>query len=341
VGAGAFTPAEITWLRDSLPLNYEIILDIRNEIAVAALALHQWDVYRYNNRIYTQLFKELSADSTLDEYCRKMQRSQVNKTTAIVLLVVLLIAILVAVAIQVMRSLNRRALRRQQQLTQIELVRDELRRVEMEEAALHVSNAVLDNCLSSLKHETMYFPSRIRQLVERGETEALPEVAAYYRELYGTLSEQALHQTETRYLHLEPLDHEILGDRVLVAQLFDVLRRQSGQKQLHADYSPYGQHFVEVCVTMPELRLTAEEAARLFEPAADHLPFMLCRQIVRELGEAAGRTDVGIKAEVVVEERGERREERGEMSKEQGARDEERGTTIIIMKLPRQKYAKL
>lgn len=34
------TAAEIHWLHDSLPTNYEVILDIRNESAVAALALH-------------------------------------------------------------------------------------------------------------------------------------------------------------------------------------------------------------------------------------------------------------------------------------------------------------
>lgn len=50
-------PAEIQWFRDSIPLNYEIIIDMRNESAVAALALHQWDLYKYNNSIYTQLFK--------------------------------------------------------------------------------------------------------------------------------------------------------------------------------------------------------------------------------------------------------------------------------------------
>ena len=62
--------------------------------------------------------------------------------------------------------------------------------------ALHISNAVLDNCLSTLKHETMYYPSRIRQIVDLGDTNSLSEVVAYYRELYGILSMQAMKQTE-------------------------------------------------------------------------------------------------------------------------------------------------
>ena len=68
MGDVSVTPPEITWYHDSLQLNYAIILKMRNESAVAALALHQWTLYRYNNRIYTQLFKELRADTMLDDY---------------------------------------------------------------------------------------------------------------------------------------------------------------------------------------------------------------------------------------------------------------------------------
>ncbi|MBR1934017.1 MAG: DUF5112 domain-containing protein [Prevotella sp.] len=306
------TAPEIAWLRDSIHLNYDIILDIRNESSIAALALHQWDVYNYNNRIYTQLFKELSADNTLDDYCRKMQKSQANKSIAIALLAIVLMAILLAVALQMMRSLGRQAMRQRERQNHIEMMHDELRRAMMEEDKLYVSNAVLDNCLSSLKHETMYFPSRIRQLLLRGELEALPQVAGYYRELYGVLSGQLLRQTDEHRLHLVPLDHELLGDKTLIGMLFDTLRRQSGQSSLAAEYHSFDQHFVEVHIPMPQLRLTAAEAATLFEPSADHLPYMICRQIVRDHGEAINRTDFGIRAEV---------------------KDQH---TVIIVKLPRQ-----
>ena len=305
IGDPSVMAHDIQWFHAGLPVNYGIILDMRNEAAVAALALHEWALYSYNNRIYTLLFKETSADSSLDDYCRTMQRSRTDKSIAVALLLLLLLAIVPAYFFLYYR--------RRQHLDDVEQSQEQLRRIELEEDRLHVSNAVLDNCLSTLKHETMYFPSRIRQLVDRCEMASLPEVAQYYRELYGVLSQQAMRQAEGTTLNLKPLHHELLGDETLVRYLFDILRRQSGQNKLDVEYRPYDAHFVEVRVSMPRLQLSADEAARLFEPSADHIPFFLCRQIVREHGEAIHRTDFGIKAEV-----------------------DASGGTIIILKLPRQ-----
>lgn len=53
-GNAAMMAPEIQWLHDSVNTNYQIILDIRNESAVAALALHEWELYAYNNKVYTQ-----------------------------------------------------------------------------------------------------------------------------------------------------------------------------------------------------------------------------------------------------------------------------------------------
>ena len=298
MGDPSVTPPEIFWLRDSLKVNFNILLTIRNESAVAALALHQWQLYQYNNRIYTQLFKELSADSTLDDYCRKMQQSQTNKQVAIILLVFLFVTILAAVVWQVLVSLGRAARRQQEQQNRLELTRDELTRADQEEAALHVCNAVLDNCLSTLKHETMYYPSRIRQLLDAGETAALPEVVSYYRELYGILSRQAMRQTERMRLHLKQLQHDVLGDPVLISYLFEILRKQSGSKVLNAKYETEGDRYVVCTVKMPALTLTEQQATTLFFPAADHIPYLLCRQIVRDHGEATNRRGCAIRAEV-------------------------------------------
>ena len=152
---------EIKWYQDSLATNYNVILDIRNESAVAALALHEWQLYHYNNRIYTQLYKEMSADNTLADYCRMMQQSQTNKRIAVILLIIVLCSILPAYYLLYYRHrLYYRFLMERQQMSSLELMDDELRRLELETANLHVSNAVLDNCLSTLKHETMYYPSR-------------------------------------------------------------------------------------------------------------------------------------------------------------------------------------
>ena len=53
--ASAVQPAEIKWFHDGLETSYEVILDIRNETAVAALELHMWTLYTYNNKVYTKI----------------------------------------------------------------------------------------------------------------------------------------------------------------------------------------------------------------------------------------------------------------------------------------------
>lgn len=47
---------------------------------------------------------------------------------------------------------------------------------------------------------------------------------------------------------------------------------------------------------MPGLRLSDGEARDLFTPLTVNLQFLLCRQIVRELGEATNRRASGIEA---------------------------------------------
>ena len=299
MGNPSLMPSEIKWYHDGLETNYHIILDIRNESAVAALALHEWQLYSYNNKIYTQLFKEMSADDSLGEYCATMQQSQTNKTIAIILLVLLLIAIVPAYYLLYYRHrLYERFMREQQRQTDLELLDDELRRAEHEDNNLHISNAVLDNCLSALKHETMYYPSRIQQLLDTGDMESLSEVTNYYRDLYGVLSQQAQKQTERTRLHLKPLHNDILGDENLVRYLFDILRKLAGEK-LRPEYSKSQDGYVEVRVPMPALKLSETEAASLFTPSKDRLPYLLCRQIVRDLGEATNRRGCGIYATII------------------------------------------
>jgi len=298
IGDISLIAPEINWYHNSLDINYNIILDIRNESAVAALALHEWPLYYYNNRIYTQLFKEMSADKSLDEYCRRMKQSETDKTIAITLLMLLFISIVAAMIWQVILALNKRTKRQMEYQTRLELMADELQRVRLEEDRLHVSNAVLDNCLSTLKHETMYYPSRIRQLIDTNNTEHLAEVVSYYRELYGILSQQAMRQVEHIKLRLRQLDHEILGDETLIHYLFDILRKQSGEKKLNVIYEPKDEKYVMCKVEMPHMNLTDEQAAMLFTPAGvENIPYLLCRQIVRDHGEATNRRGCAIRAE--------------------------------------------
>lgn len=298
IGDLSNTPPEINWFHDSIDINFDILLDIRNESAVAALALHQWQFYQYNNRIYTQLFKELSADSTLDSYCRKMQQSQSNKEVAIILLILLFIAIIIVVVWQFFLLHNKRVKVLQQQQIELDFMADELQRLKMEEGNYHIINAVLDNTLSTLKHETMYYPSRIFQLATVGDHDALPEVVEYYRELYGILSEQAIRQLDDRKMHLQALEHEVLGDAVYLDYLFDILRRQSGEKKLEMEWAIRDKNYVMVRVLMMNFNASDVQLQQLFMPVHQkNIPFLICREIVRQHGEATNRHACGIYAE--------------------------------------------
>ena len=290
---------EIQWFHDSLKTNYDVILDIRNESAVAALALHQWSLYQYNNKVYTQLFKELSADNTLEEYCRMMQQSQTNKTIAIILLLLILSVILPSYYLLYYRHrLERRSRQEREQQDSVDELEDERRRAELENGNLHVANSVLDNCLSTLKHETMYYPSRIRQLVDSPDVniKAIDEVVTYYRDLYALLSQQAMHQVLQGRLHLTAVPlygQDVLGDRNLLRYLFELLTRQ--KQDISAE--PRDDKYVLFTVRMPQLHLSDGELRDLFTPSRTHISYLLCRQIVRDHSEATNRRGCGIWAE--------------------------------------------
>ena len=289
------TPPEVQWLHDSIATNYNLILDIRNESAVAALALHQWQLYAYNNRIYTLLFKEMSADNTLADYCRAMQQTKTNRTIAVVLLLLALLAILPIYYFYYLRPrLNARFNAERKRRDELELLDGELRQVELELANLHVSNSVLDNCLSALKHETMYYPSRIRQLIDQNDMESVSEVVSYYRELYNLLSQQAMSQVERVKLNLKQLDHGILGDATLIDYLFEILKKELGQKQLDLVYNHENEKYVEITVCTHR-QLSGDN---LFTPSVENIPYLLCRQIVRDHGEATNRRACSIRTEI-------------------------------------------
>ena len=274
-------PSEIQWYHDSVPTNYQIVLDIRNESTVAALALHQWQLYAYNNKVYTQLFKEMSADNTLADYCRTMQQSQTNKRIAVILLLVLLVLIVPAYYMLYYRHrLYERFHRERTQQNNIEMTEDELRRAELENSNLHVANAVLDNCLSTLKHETMYYPSRIQQLMDTGDIPALREVAAYYRDLYGILIRQATEQVDRIKLHVHPVSfygQQVLGDENLLRYLFELLKG-TVEAEVRDD------KYVAFHITLDPSQLSTFAS-------------LLARQIVRDHGEATNRRGCGITTE--------------------------------------------
>ena len=255
-----------------------------NDSAVAALERHDWTQYRYYNKVYTQLFKEMSADATLADYCRTMQQSRQNKRIAVIVLLVLFGTIVPAYYVLYYRHrLYRRFNREQERQDAIEMADDELRRAELENNNLHVVNSVLDNCLSTLKHETMYYPSRIRQLIDTGQHEQLAEVAGYYRDLYAILIQQSMQQAERIPLHVRPMElygQMVLGNETLLRYLFELLKADEVKA------APKDDKYVVFTID-------AKNAKDVLD-ASDAITRLLCRQIVRDHGEATNRHACGI-----------------------------------------------
>ena len=187
------TDTETRWWLSGYATDYHTILDIRNELAVANLALRRWNEYRYNNRIYNDLYKLVSEDRSLAAYCDDMQRYYNNTLVAVIVLVLLLVGYLVVILYAFMGRIENTYLN-------IESAEDDERRAQHEANRLHVQNMVIDNCLSTIKHETVYYPNRIKHLVERlpqhDERKQIQELIDYYKVVFTTLTNCASHQLD-------------------------------------------------------------------------------------------------------------------------------------------------
>lgn len=184
---------ETRWWLSDYATDYHTILDVRNELAVANLALSRLPEYRYNNRIYNDLYKLISEDRSLVDYCNRMQRYYSNTSVAVLICLLLAVGYFIVILYSFMGRVATA-------YRHIESVEDDERRARHEENRLHVQNMVLDNCLSTLKHETVYYPNRIKQLVNRldssDERRQMQELIAYYRVTFTVLSGCASRQLE-------------------------------------------------------------------------------------------------------------------------------------------------
>lgn len=88
---------------------------------------------------------------------------------------------------------------------ELEMKQDEQHRAETDRNRIHVQNMILDNCLSAIKHETMYYPTRIKQLLQvdsesdkakQIDTKSISELLHYYKEVFTVLSQCAMKQLE-------------------------------------------------------------------------------------------------------------------------------------------------
>ena len=505
VGEG--TPAEISWWNELFDSDYHVILDIRNEAAVAFLALKQLDAYSYNNSAFTDLYKLQGEDQTLEAYCRQLERSNTNKTVGIILCFVLLIVSLVGYYFLYMRKRlqnrlnleqvleinqkvfaaslvrpqeqeNAEALQREESTLKeipqrivdeafgsvnelltidrmgiavynetthrleyasrpgqempemveqcfsageylseqhlqaiplmveaggehqcvgvlylerregteqetdrllfelvaryvtivvfnavvklatkyrdIESAHEETRRASWEDSMLHVQNMVLDNCLSTIKHETIYYPNKIKQIVgrlnaqnlseteEREAVETMTELSEYSKGIFTILSSCASRQLEEvtfrrtvipvqelldaagKYfkklmknrperieLEIEPMEAKVIGDvnqlRFLLENLIDeaLTVREDGVIRLQARKD---NEYIRFLFTDTRREKSVEELNQLFYPNLARMTsgekgelrgteYLVCKQIIRDHDEFAGRRGCRINAE--------------------------------------------
>ena len=505
VGEG--TPAEISWWNELFDSDYHVILDIRNEAAVAFLALKQLDAYSYNNSAFTDLYKLQGEDQTLEAYCRQLERSNTNKTVGIILCFVLLIVSLVGYYFLYMRKRlqnrlnleqvleinqkvfaaslvrpqeqeNAEALQREESMLKeipqrivdeafgsvnelltidrmgiavynetthrleyasrpgqempemveqcfssgkylseqhlqaiplmveagsehqcvgvlylerregteqetdrllfelvaryvaivvfnavvklatkyrdIESAHEETRRASWEDSMLHVQNMVLDNCLSTIKHETIYYPNKIKQIVgrlntqklseteEREAVETMTELIEYYKGIFTILSSCASRQLEEvtfrrtvipvqelldaagKYfkklmknrperieLEIESMEAKVIGDvnqlRFLLENLIDEVLtvREDGVIRLQARKD---NEYIRFLFTDTRREKSVEELNQLFYPNLARMTsgekgelrgteYLVCKQIIRDHDEFAGRRGCRINAE--------------------------------------------
>ncbi len=268
---------EIQLCIDGFSTGYNIILDIRNEAAIAALALHRWRTYQYNNEIYTRLYKLLAQDTAIDGECNVVDESNESKRLLIVFLWILLGVIIVIVILLLVywNYLGNKKLLQLKYLNdmggkvdeksataiyirqlcrmvadidnsdretmvrreEIELLEDEKRRAKYEENMIHIHNLVLDNCLSTIKHETMYYPNRIKQLVDKVKAtadvgmneeymEKMYELVSYYKEIFTLLSHYASSQLQGVVFKRRRID--VKSVFAYMAKVFERMNRKHG-----------------------------------------------------------------------------------------------------------------
>ena len=491
---------EQDWLDKEFDTDYYILLDVRNEAAVAALAIKDFPTYYYNDLAYTSLYKQISKDRSLEQYCVQMRQSANNKMIALALLVLLAVICLVGYYLlywrhrlhyrynmeqvfvinrvifastrlnaegeimsdvllaQLGRELNElfpvfalglalfdedssalhwhfseeadsdeartlmsrcwekqvvtcgdssgwvalplrlevggenhhtgvfalrtlpqgldeedillvelvvdylavvlynAVVRVRQKYNDIELAQDDARRALYEENMLHVQNMVLDNCLSTIKHETIYYPNRIKQIIDRlnegkvaseaeehEQLQTVDELVNYYKDIFGLLSSCAARQLDEVTFRRTEVSSEYLdeklcryfrkvsrklpfgltldtrvpaglimsGDAVLLEFLFEnlineaVRYAEAGMIRVSASAGHNG--FVQFRFTDTRRTFTQEELNGLFYPSLSRMyagtsnelvgtEFLVCKQIIRDHDEFAGRRGCRINA---------------------------------------------
>ena len=199
---------------------------------------------------------------------------------------------------------------------------EQCNKTRFEEDRLYVMNQVLDNSLSTIKHETMYYPARIDQLTQsildnNNNAESineLHELVTYYKQLYLLLFEQANRQLAQSGFHnnvvscnkigelvqnkmniiqmkecrelafqVNASDLSVRCDESLLRILIDQLFN-ANKEDMKGLYLTFekGDGVIDLSFTMTGIHKEQEELDNLFTPSKDNFSYYIIRQIIRE-----------------------------------------------------------
>ena len=202
---------------------------------------------------------------------------------------------------QILQALRKSIDMRKNEAMNIEMAEDDLHRAEYENDKLHIANSVLDNCLSTLKHETMYYPSRIRQLIDTtpDDVTSLHELVDYYKSIYNMLSAQAMEQVESTV----KCDRDLLNylKTLLVGGVKNYTSRIKEEDEYHhpaADNRGGNRKSIyAICqYILQDVDYDVKKHPHLFTPLTSDMKYLVARQIVREIGETTNLRGCGIQA---------------------------------------------
>lgn len=310
-------PYELKSFMRGADMDYRLLIALRNEVAIAALALHAWDVYQYNNSICIKLYKLYNQDASLPSYFEELGKTEAASRQITAVLVVLSLLMLFFIYLFFSgkkRVASKIALELEEKLDRTQ---DLLSHLKYEENRLYVQNQVLDNCLSTIKHESMYYPSRIKSLVSQPTTDIqeciteLEELTAYYKQLYTLLCGQAERQVAQQMSRRERVKLEDMLAMVnkecrtltvqdedcpseIVLRVDGTLLHELWRQLFKFIYSAYGNACAVRLRMVPQggmlrleiypegMSLAEDEAHALFYPDRHRIPLLIVKQIIRD-----------------------------------------------------------
>ncbi len=267
----------------------DITADISNEAAIASLALHRWEDYRTYNSVYESVMKRLINNEDLQNYCNEQQLFlDKMKNVWRIVNIVAFIGIISIIAVIYSLRLRRKKLTEYRQELDIDEKESLVQQLEYENESLHIANNILANGLSTIKHETMYYPSRIANLLKDNVSgKEASELAVFYEQLYTTLTQQLSDQKLSSGIKLKLIsvdgNTKIKTDSDLFAYMKIQLKKFLETKTLDIHTERNGQ-YSDLVIEAPNI-----QDEDYFAPESRNIPMLISRQIMRDTsGNARG-----------------------------------------------------